>query len=446
MAIAVIMPRQGQSVESCLIGKWYKNKGDKVSVGDILFTYETDKATFEEESKVDGVLLDVFFEEGDDVECLVNVCVIGSDGESVEEFRPTTSGSGTVDSPAPEATAEVASVATGVARHGDGSLVLPSSEDNSFAQNNQTRQENRPSVLGVGGDAFLRISPRARRLAERTNADIRYAVPTGANGRIIERDVQAVLSQGLRNPKGEVGAVQGQESSYPDSEIVKLSNVRKYIAKAMHSSLANSAQLTSHSSFDATDVFDFRKKLKAMEKYPAFSKITITDVIVYAVSRVLLDHKYINSHFLGDNMQVFNNTHIGVAVDTPRGLLVPTIFNANLMSLSEISEHAKDLFEKCKQGSIEPDLLRGASFTISNLGGLGVEMFTPILNPPQTGILGVCNTIERTKNGKPYPALGLSITYDHQAMDGADSARFLKDLVMYLESFTSQLLMDGGLV
>jgi pyruvate dehydrogenase E2 component (dihydrolipoamide acetyltransferase) len=183
-----------------------------------------------------------------------------------------------------------------------------------------------------------------------------------------------------------------------------------------------------------------------MEDSPEYAKITITDIIIYAASRVLPKHRCINAHFLGDKMVLFNNAHIGVAVDTPRGLLVPTIFNTNSMSLSEISVHSKELFEKCKKGSIEPDLLKGASFTISNLGSFGIEMFTPILNPPQTGILGVCNAIERTKNGKPYPALGLSVTYDHQALDGADSARFLKDLVQYLENFASHLLIDGGLL
>ena len=447
MATAVIMPRQGQSVESCLIGKWYKNKGDKVSAGDILFTYETDKATFEEESKVDGIMLELFFEEGDDVDCLVNVCVIGAEGESVDEFRPA------LDSVAASvpvaASAEVASAAS-AAVAGEAAPVAASAEE-------AGTRENHPPV-SADSDGRLRISPRARRLAEKTLADLRYAEPTGANGRIIERDVQAVLSEGHRSAEGSVASAVGQQqlkgkqenrppaSTGPDSEIVALSNVRKFIAKAMHASLSNTAQLTSHSSFDASDVFDFRKKLKGMEDYPELGKITITDIIIYAASRVLIEHKYINAHFLGDKMQLFNNTHIGVAVDTPRGLLVPTIFNANHMSLSGLSAHAKGLFEKCKQGSIEPDLLKGASFTISNLGGLGVEMFTPILNPPQTGILGVCNTIERTKGGKPYPALGLSITYDHQAMDGADSARFLKDLVVYLENFTSNLLLDGGLM
>jgi len=441
VATAVIMPRQGQSVESCLIGKWYKAKGDKVSVGDILFTYETDKATFEEESKVDGILLDVFFEEGDDVECLVNVCVIGAEGESIEEFRPAVQAA---PSPPLQASAPAAAQVA---------VPTPTPATDPAPASTPTLVQSVERV---------HISPRARRLAEKTHADLRYAVPTGANGRIIERNIQAVLSAGHRSAEysdaqtfrqhaqtGSAGVSPSQKSvKIPenDSEIVPLSNVRKFIAKAMHASLSNSAQLTSHSSFDATDVFDFRKKLKGMEDYPQFSKITITDIIIYAASRVLLEHKYINAHFLGDKMQLFNNAHIGVAVDTPRGLLVPTIFNANHMSLSELSTHAKTLFEKCKQGSIEPDLLKGASFTISNLGGLGVEMFTPILNPPQTGILGVCNTIERTKGGKPYPALGLSITYDHQAMDGADSARFLKDLVSYLEHFTSNLLIDGGLM
>ena len=397
MASAVIMPRQGQSVESCLIGKWYKQKGDKVSVGDILFTYETDKATFEEESKVDGVMLEMFFEEGDDVECLVNVCVIGNEGESTDEFRPVKD-RGTVPV----------------------SPVTP-------------------------------VSPRAKRLADRTHADLRYAAPTGAGGRIVQRDVRAVLSQGYRNA-GSFTVDNSQQTAaeavdyskqYGDSaEIIELTKVRKIIAKSMHASLSGSAQLTSHSSFDATDVLAYRKELKASPEADGKPVPTITDIIVFAASRILPKHKYINAHFLGESMAFFNDTHIGVAVDTPRGLLVPTVFNANKMSLTELSIHTKELIEKCKKGSAPPDLLKGASFTVSNLGGFGIEMFTPILNPPQTGILGVCNIIERLKDGKPYPALGLSLTYDHRAMDGADSARFLKDLIEYLENFTSNA--DSG--
>jgi pyruvate dehydrogenase E2 component (dihydrolipoamide acetyltransferase) len=304
-------------------------------------------------------------------------------------------------------------------------------------------------------------------LAETTGADIRYAVPTGANNRIMERDIQAVIQQGHlatrpaqdANTEGLLGtgiggrvttfdAMQAQPKSRgqsaaqsPEYEEVKLSNVRKVIAKAMHASLSNSAQLTLHSSFDATDILEFRKKLKAaVEKYSQ-PNVTVTDIIIYAVSRILPQHRSINAHFMGESMKLFNRAHVGVAVDTPRGLLVPTLFNADQMSLFEVSANAKKLFDQCTQGTIPPDLLKNGTFTISNLGTLGIEMFTPVLNPPQTGILGVCSIVERTRNGQPYPAMGLSLTFDHRALDGADAARFLKDLVGYLELFSVNVLL-----
>jgi len=441
MATAVIMPRQGQSVESCIIGIWHKKKGDKVSPGDILFSYETDKATFEEEAKVGGVLLEVFYEEGDDVECLQTVCVIGEEGESVEEFRPVIKNAAASDKA--EATAGFAGSDDPKAR--------------------MLNLENEPGVeVAYAQSDEINISPRARKLAEKTGADISRAVPTGVNDRIMERDIYKVIEDGYYSTLAVKGSsfsiagtgiggrittrdIEGQgtaaarslshEEAAQDIEVIKLSGVRKIVARAMHTSLSDSAQLTLHSSFDATDVFSFRKELKAAQGYDDSAKITITDIIVFAASRVLLNHKNINAHFLGDKIALYDNAHIGIAVDTPRGLLVPTIFKANSLSLTEISSKAKSLFEKCRQGAIEPDLLKGASFTISNLGGLGIEMFTPILNPPQTGLLGICSVIERTRGGEAYPAMGLSLTFDHRALDGADAARFLKDMVQYLEKF-----------
>ena len=440
MATAVIMPRQGQSVESCVIGRWHKQKGDKVSIGDILFTYETDKAVFEEEAKVEGIVLDIFFKEGDEVECLKTVCVIGSEGESVDEFRAVTG------DPAPRAPSAL------------GPEPTMSTESSQQIENWQA------AALVVSSGT--RISPRARALAQKTGADIGSAVPTGANNRIMERDIQKVIAEGrLVTPAaresyshfskvagtGLGGRVttfdmQARQDAASDFEEVKLSNIRKVIAKTMHASLSNAAQLTLHSSFDATDVFAFRKNLKAINEHKTPVKITVTDIIIYAASRVLLKHKSINSHFLDDKIAVYHNAHIGVAVDTPRGLLVPTISHANNLSLTELSAQAKVLFEKCRQGATPPDVLKGATFTISNLGGLGIEMFTPILNPPQTGLLGVCSVVERTKDGKPYPAMGLSLTFDHRALDGADAARFLKDLIQYLETFSFSYVLEGGLL
>jgi len=449
MATPVIMPRQGQSVESCVIGTWHKHKGDKIAVGDILFTYETDKATFEEESKVEGVLLELFFDEGGEVECLKNVCVIGSEGESVEEFRPANADDRRQTADGKQETADSSKRQTAADASGAVAPLLSSA---------------------VSGLLSAPISPRARRLVETSGADIRYAVPSGANNRVIERDIRAVIKQGHIttrsagaagvSPPATLGTgIGGRITTFDVSsdsraasvaernlrvseyEEVKLSNVRKVIAKAMHASLTNSAQLTLQSSFDATDILEFRKKLKTVVEKLEQPNVTVTDIIIYAVSRILPKHRSINAHFMGESMKLFNRAHIGVAVDTPRGLLVPTLYNADEMSLFDVSASAKALFEQCKQGSIPPDLLKNGTFTISNLGTLGIEMFTPVLNPPQTGILGVCSIVERTRNGNPYPAMGLSLTFDHRALDGADAARFLKDLVDYLELFSVNVLL-----
>ena len=471
MAIAVIMPKQGQSVESCVIGKWHKQIGEKISVGDALFTYETDKATFDEEAKAEGVLLAVFFEEGDDVECLKTVCVIGAEGENVDEFRPE----GASDAVTPGSTA-VPAESVGSQSSGD-NLAAAQGSGGAYDTAAATGSPDYAAASSYAADASvapgsMRISPRARTLVGRSGADPGKAVPTGAKGRIMEADIQRAINEGYittRAAQGSSGDISGtgiggrittgdiqtmgtrtgkpsvSPAEGPDFEEVKLTSVRKFIAKAMHASLAGSAQLTLHSSFDATDVMNFRKKVKSLDGLEHLSKITVTDIIIYAVSRVLINHKSINSHFLGDKMVLFNNAHIGVAVDTPRGLLVPTLFRANTLNLKELSDEAKVVFDKCKNGSMEPDGLKGASFTISNLGTFGIEMFTPVLNPPQTGLLGVCSIVERTKDGgKPYPAMGLSLTFDHRALDGADAARFLKELVGYLENFSVYLAVEGN--
>jgi pyruvate dehydrogenase E2 component (dihydrolipoamide acetyltransferase) len=188
---------------------------------------------------------------------------------------------------------------------------------------------------------------------------------------------------------------------------------------------------------------EYRKQLKKAAEKMETPNITLNDIMIYAVSRVLLNHKDLNAHFLDDRMRYFKHVHMGIAVDTPRGLLVPTLFNADQKSLSEIAVEAKALAYAAQEGNISPDLLTGGTFTISNLGTLGVESFTPIINPPQTAILGVDCIIERvrTVDGKiaVYPAMGLSLTYDHRAVDGAPASRFLMDLRSALENFTALL-------
>ena len=435
MATAVIMPRQGQSVESCIITAWNKKVGDTVAVGDILFSYETDKSSFDEAATVEGKLLAIFAEEGDDVPCLQNVCVIGNDGESFAEFAPA--GEDAPAAPAAEEKAEAAATEAVVATE----------------------------AVAVAAEISGAISPRAKALAEKTNADLLKATPTGPNGRIIERDVQSLVDRGLTvsgaakaeyanavegsgiNGKvmlGDLSApVAAAEVAAPvapvaEYEDVKLPNIRKIIAKQMCASLSTMAQLTFNSSFDATKLLELRKSLKAGAEKMGLANITLNDMILYAVSRVLLDFKSFNAHCLGDTMRYFNTVNIGIAVDTNRGLMVPTVFHAEKMSLNEIAKESKSVISAAQSGSINPDLLSGATFTVSNLGSLGIESFTPIINPPQTAILGVDCVQKRIKevNGEDviYPAMGLSLTVDHRVLDGADAARFLKAVGNALEN------------
>lgn len=422
----VLMPRQGQSVESCVITSWAKKVGDPVAVGDVIFSYETDKSSFDEEAKAEGVMQGIFFEEGDDVPCLTVVCCIGKAGVDVSDFDPKNAGS------APAAATETA-------------VSAPAAAAAPVAVSAKT-----------DGDRLF-ISPRAKNLAEKLGVDPTLASATGPYGRIVEKDINtladnyAEISSKVSAPAVDIKTVPVEAKAEAKAETVAdykdepLSNIRKTISKAMTASLTQMAQLTLNSSFDATNIMAFRKKLKASLP-PEAGNVTITDMILYAVSRTLKKHPYVNANLLdGKTMRFFNVANVGLAVDTPRGLLVPTIFNADTKSLLEISKDAKAGAEKCKEGKISPDELKGASFTVSNLGTFGVETFTPVINPPQTCILGVCTVQQKIKivdgEMKAYPAMGLSLTFDHRALDGAPAARFLKDLVYNLENFEVLLVM-----
>lgn len=442
MAVPVPMPKMGISVESCILTTWHKKKGDEVKAGDVLFTYETDKSTVDEEAKVDGTLLEIFFEEGDDVPCMLNVAVIGNPGEDITPFKP------------------------------DGNEEM---QDTPVVSEQKEEKVVPVTAIAVTAPAegFLKISPRARVLAEKSGVDARFAVPTGPEGRIIERDIRALIENGpvatlaaaghadLEAMKGtglggrvsvnDLSAPAAADASVTEAPVseytdVKLPNIRKVIAKQMIHSLSSMAQLTNNLSFDASSIMAFRKQLKAHGEEMGLGNITLNDIVLYAVSRTLKDFKDLNAHMLDDDtIRYFTNVNLGVAVDTERGLMVPTIFNADQKSLNQISQEAKELAKACQGGSINPDLLKGGTFTVTNLGSFEIESFTPIINPPQTGILGVNAITQKVRevNGEiqVYPAMGLSLTYDHRVVDGAPAARFLKALKHNLENFTLMLAL-----
>ena len=472
MATVVIMPKQGQSVESCILTEMKKKKGDTVAVGDVLFAYETDKASFEEIAQVSGTILDVFFSDGDEIPVLTNVLVIGDPGESIEGLRPFGGKSSEKSITNDESQITNSTIPAGSTSSATGDGLKSSAEPDCFAQLAMTGQ-GVPAMTGqdkVASGTTSPVSPRARVLADKHAIQAEALTGTGPHGRVIERDVQVAIAEGPKTTPLAKMVMKETGSSLPDSgsglagtakaedigvrnqvyvsdSFVKpLTNMRKLIAKAMHTSLQNSAQLTHHLGADARNILNLRKKVKKAMQNGFPTDITLNDFVCFAVINALKKFPNVNAHFLGDNMRLFSKVHLGLAVDTERGLMVPAVRNADDLSLQGLSNQLKEVANACKKGGIAPDLLspEAASFTVSNLGNYGVEIFTPVINLPQVAILGVNTIVPRPKDLGDgvygfVPYMGLSLTYDHRALDGGEATRFVKQVAIEIETLDFSL-------
>ena len=380
MATPVEAPKLGNTVEEVLISRWAKRKGDSVSAGELVAEIETDKATFEVTAPTDGVLLETFFEEGALVPVFTNLFVIGAPGESVDSFRP-----------------------------------------HSVAASEPVEQAPAPTVAQVSdlrAASTNSYSPRARRFAE--EHDFRPASITGSGpgGRVLEADVR-----------------QAHQASKPSERV---SSIREKIARRMRESLASTAQYTLNASADASGLLAVRAWIKAA-KTPV--DININDLITFCTVKALQQAPDLNVEFIDGKIHKHDEIHIGFAVDTPRGLLVAVIRDAQALTPGDLALKIKDLTAQAVQGTISADNLSGGTFTISNLGGLGIETFTPLLNPPQVAILGVgaiqVKPVRREEKIEFIDAIGLSLTCDHQVIDGAPGARFLQVVKEKIENVES---------
>jgi pyruvate dehydrogenase E2 component (dihydrolipoamide acetyltransferase) len=446
MATAVVMPKQGNSVESCIIVSWKKRAGDTVAVDDVLCEVETDKATMDVPSPVAGTLLATYFKEGDDVPVMTTIAAVGAAGEDAASLAPA----GATAGAAPAAPVPVPPLTAAPL----------------------------PAAAHVSGEEPVGVSPRARHLAERKGIDPSGLAGSGPGGRIIERDVQAaiaaqpkltpvakaMIAEGGYSVPGQGSGPGGRVTSkdlvkseaadekpgetpaaapavHPamvpavaadDVEITPVKGVRKVIADRMLQSLQTTAQLTLHASADARALQALRARLKASPEAMGLRGVTINDLVLLAVARTLPQFHGLNALFTGDAIHQHKHVQLGVAVDTPRGLMVPVVRSADTLSLRQLSTEAKRLANACLSGKVLPDEINGGTFTVTNLGAFGVEMFTPVLNPPQVAILGVCNIqpkpVEVDGEIQFVPHIGLSLTINHQVVDGAPAARFLQAL------------------
>jgi pyruvate dehydrogenase E2 component (dihydrolipoamide acetyltransferase) len=452
MAHILIMPKQGNTVESCVIGSWRVKEGDTVTAETAVCDIETDKATFEIPAGASGIVLKILRAPGDDVPVLQPIAVIGQAGE---DFAAALESASVIDKEGEATSCPVSPSLRSAPYATPSAKALPRSSP----------QRPQSPAQSEGGSRFA--SPRARALSAHENIPLANITGSGPEGRIIERDVRAALAgnpgftqaaKAVGGPAPAIGtglggrgiggritladlaaasspAVPNQETTVGSGVITEtpIKGIRKVIADRMLRSLAESAQFTLNSRASAVRMQELRARMKASCETLGLAKITVNDLILYAVSRVLPQFPFMNAHKTGETLRTFERVHLGVAVDTPRGLLVPVIRNANLLSLRDISAEAKRLAKAAQDGTAKPAELSGSTFTVTNLGSLGVTSFTPVLNAPEVAILGVAgiepHPVETPDGAYAFePHLGFSLTINHQIVDGAPAARFLKTL------------------
>jgi len=443
MVSEVILPRQGQSVETCLILEWKVRVGEKVRQGESLCEVETDKAVFDIEAPRDGTLLKVYHQEGEDVPVLSRLALLGEPGEDIAAWEQAA---------LPESAAGPTRTATQ-----PGPAAQPAPADAALPA-----PAPAPRVPGAG------ISPRARRLAARLGIDAAALAGSGPGGRVIERDIRRRAAEtqpltpaararlsasgGTLTTPGRGGGLGGRvraedlrpqpDKARPETQMaaaagpftdLPLNPTRRRIAARLLESLHDSAQYTLHSSADAERLLSAGEELRQ-------KGVTFNGLLLYIISRVLSEFPDLNSHFLGDRIRCFTRVHLGFAVDTDRGLLVPVIRDAGNLSFEQLSRESGRLAAACRENRVKPDELSGGTFTVSNLGGLGVESFTPLLNPPQVGILGLGKIglvpMQGSEGVRFVRRLPLCLTVDHQAVDGAPAARFLQAVCGAIAAFT----------
>lgn len=431
------LPMIGLSEESAIITEYYVKVGDKVAVGDNLFAIENGKATYDVPAEVSGYVLAILQKEGDEHPIETPVLVIGAHDE---KYVP----------------GKAASILSGT----KGAVTVPetASQEKEAAAAKAQSSASTPSAVQQE-DGHVSISPRAKKLARGHAIDFASLKATGPGGMIIERDVQAWLDQVPAPHKRVVEEkkpvdIKQPTISYHNQKISEgitytdreMSGIRRIIADNMLASTSGLAQSSMMISFDATNILNLRKQFKLSDD-PEVRGIGLGDMIYYAVVHSVLAYPFFNAHFFGDRYVVreFDHVHLGVAVDTERGLMVPTVFNADQLSLRDFSKEIKRLAKGCRTGTISPSELQGASLTVSNMGLVGAESFTPIVNPPQTTIVGVCALQYRARpnedgNFEFYPAIPLALTIDHRVSEGVPSGMFMMDICRKLENFSALLV------
>jgi len=402
MAKEIIMPKIGMTDGDIQLLEYMKKEGDPVCEGDILFTMESDKVASEAESPVSGIVLKTYAEPGESYPIGSLIMVIGKEGEDISEFVKVA-----------EPVADVEAV----------------SEPEVVSQ-----PEEKPIKQDTSD---VKVSPVARKIAERNGVNlIDIAAALKLDRRIQVEDVQEYI----RMVKTEEAPVQDvkSEPAYDSAEATQIpvTRTRKVIADRMYGSMVSMAQTTVSAELDVTELVSFREALLEKEEELG-TRITMTDIFSLATIKMLKDHPLANAEWKGTEIHTYPYVHLSIAVATDYGLTSPVVKNADRMNLPELSKAIANVVDHARQKKLLPDEVSGGTFTITNMGIFPVDAFTPIINPPQSAILGFGRITD-----KPAVFMGqisvrkmmtVSLTYDHRVFDGSDAGSIMRDLKKYLE-------------
>lgn len=454
MATQVLVPPLGQTVDTLSFVGWLKQEGEHVQQGEALYVVETDKAMLDVEAPATGILTGLTAQKGDQVKVLAPIAVILAEGESREhedakvsegakhearrheEARGDRKAARQFVSPRARRLAEAESVPLEQleASGPEGGVV-----ERDVRAYLAEREAAHGQAVAVAASAAAQpapglpaVSPLARRLAEENALDLAGLTGTGPRGQVTREDVEAALARRTVTPAVPARMEAPAPATRQPLEVIPFSGVRGVIAERMTASHREAAPVTLTAEADATALVQLRERLVA-DGVPA----SYNDLLLYALGKALRQHPRLNASLAGDSIKVWPQVDVGLAVDAERGLLVPVLRDVDRKGLGQIAAESKALAERARAGLCAPDELKGGTFTLTNLGMFGIDAFTPIINLPECGILGVGRIKTEPAwvedHVEPRQRVWLSLTFDHRLVDGAPAARFLQTVVRLLE-------------
>ncbi|BAH46133.1 dihydrolipoyllysine-residue acetyltransferase component of acetoin cleaving system [Brevibacillus brevis NBRC 100599] len=414
MAVEVLMPKMGMAMKEGTVSRWNKQAGDLVSKGEVIASISSEKIEADLEAPANGVLLKITVSEWEGVP---PGTVIGYIGHPNEQIAEETAATATFQTAALEKNLEEPVAMT---------------ESATIAASPTSAKE-------------VKISPVARKLAEAAGLPVESLIGTGPVGRITKEDVEKAIAE--REAKQAVAAEDDRLPAVAVEETTEqlpVTGMRKVIASRMMASLQESAQLTITTRADVTDLIALQKKMNEVTQKEHEIKLTVTDLIARATVLALQRHKQVNSAYIDDRIHRYGHVHLGIAVALEQGLVVPVVRYAESTSVLDLSRRIKALAAQAREGTLGMEEMQGSTFSITNLGAYGIDFFTPVLNSPEAGILGV-GAVQETpvfigEEVQRRSILPLSLTFDHRVLDGAPAAEFLHTLRKYLEEPYRMLL------